>query len=137
MLLNWHWDKQQKVPGVTLKILKRTPTTGQSCLWLLFARNPRQYWCVTTSLEIHQVSFQDLFLGAFDLSYYTPIMLHFKKEMKINMELILGRSWRTLYCQWKPKNKYVIQQKFLLILDKEYQTYINGAIYKMLHATWT
>lgn len=42
--------------------------------------------------KIYQVSFQGLFLGYVGLSNYTPIILHFRSEMKINMLLILGPS---------------------------------------------
>lgn len=58
---------------------------------LLSARNPNQCWYATTSLEIYHVSFQDLFWGAFVLSNYTCIILYFRKEMKINMDLLLHR----------------------------------------------
>ena len=101
---------------------------------LLSARYPIQCWCATTSLEIYHISFQDLFWGTFVLSNYTCIVLYFRKEMKINMDLLLDRSLCTSYSQWKPKQMH-IQQKFLLVQLRQNfksQTDINGIIYKML-----
>lgn len=101
---------------------------------LLSARNPNQCWCANTSLAIYHISFQDLFWGAFVLSNYTCIVPYFRKEMKINMDLLLGRSLCTSYSQRKPKQMH-IQQKFLLVQLRQSfksQTDISGIIYKML-----
>lgn len=57
--------------------------------------------------KIYQVSFQGLFLGYVGLSNYTPIILHFRSEMKINMLLILGTSQCYLLFPVEAKNVHI------------------------------